>query len=316
MNTIPSEIIMMIIIYFIENPKNILNFKLISKKMNDIFMSMLKNYSINLYSYEEYSEVFCLYTNVYMRDSIKIEKKNIFDYKSNSDFMDYFCYIDTHNIYRGLNLNLNIPIIKTYLSLINCEIHVGGVIDIIDSFYDKIFKYFEIHNIKINFNTKEDKLTIIYENKHIYIKIIVKSPRNEIMSVFFCDLKRSQSLFLKGIELGNGELAHILGDIYGNDEVFKDIKKSVEYYLKGIELGNGESSHNLGDIYENNDECKQKIIECEFIDKHVNKIKTNKHIDKIKIDKHKQKIIRDKSKTDPMDKFRKKKFNFNYKRKL
>ena len=85
-----------------------------------------------------------------------------------------------------------------------------------------------------------------------------------------------------------------------------NIKKAAEYHLEGIELGNGESSHNLGDTYENNDERKQKIIEREFINKHVNKIKTNKHIDKIKINKHEQKIIRDKSKTDPMDKFRKK----------
>ena len=183
MNTIPNEIIMIIIIYFIENPKNILNFKLISKKMNNIFMSMLKNYSINLYSYKK---CFGLYfnTNVYMIDSIKIEKKNIFDYKSKSDLMDYFCYIDTRDISKGLNSSLNIPIIETYLSLINCEIHVGGVFDIIDGFYDKIFKYFEIHNIKINFNTKEDKLTIIYENNHIYIKIIENSPRKRLIPSF------------------------------------------------------------------------------------------------------------------------------------
>ena len=108
MNTIPNEIIMMIIIYFIENPKNILDFKLISKKMNNIFMSMLKNYSINLYGYKEYSEDFYFYTNVYMRDSVKIEKKNIFDYESKIDPMDCFCYIDTCDISKGLNLRLNI----------------------------------------------------------------------------------------------------------------------------------------------------------------------------------------------------------------
>ena len=49
-------------------------------------------------------------------------------------------------------------------------------------------------------------------------------------------------------------------------------------------------------ISKNNDERKQKIIKREFINKHINKIKTNKH---------KQKIIRDKPKTDPMDKSRK-----------
>lgn len=151
MNIIPNEIIIIIIIYFVKKPKNIINFKLISKKMNNIFISMLNDYSINFYS------------RIYIKDIIKIEKKIC-------PIINNFCCIDPYDISKGLNLELNIPIIEKYLSLIDYEVNPMDIICIIDRFFGKIFKYFETHNIKINID--KNKLTIIYENKDICIKII------------------------------------------------------------------------------------------------------------------------------------------------